>query len=102
MTKIYSIPMRGNPKTGDTKILQTALTAHGYDTKGIDDGFGENTQKAVEAFLKDNKMNTGGIISLPMLKNWVLNLFPLSGQMVMLLYHGSIITRKEKHGPGLL
>ena len=44
------------------KLLQTTLTNKGYDPKGIDSNFGQNTDKAVRQFQKDSKLVVDGCV----------------------------------------
>jgi peptidoglycan hydrolase-like protein with peptidoglycan-binding domain len=58
LLKVISPYMRGD----DVKAVQTALKAAGYDPKGIDGVYGENTESAVKAFQKAKKIEVDGIV----------------------------------------
>ena len=45
-----------------TRILQQRLTGLGFNTKGIDGIFGQNTKKAVMNFQKSRKLSVDGIV----------------------------------------
>ena len=47
-------------KGQDVTVLQKVLTDRGFDTKGIDDDFGDNTKAAVIAFQKKMKLKVDG------------------------------------------
>ncbi|WP_191560162.1 L,D-transpeptidase family protein [Metabacillus idriensis] len=51
----------GSRGTG-VKILQSTLTAKGYNTKGVDGVFGSNTEKAVRSFQKSKNLSVDGIV----------------------------------------
>lgn len=48
----------------NVKELQRLLTSKGYDTKGIDGFFGQNTERAVRQFQKDRSLTVDGIVGL--------------------------------------
>lgn len=54
--------LKKNCKGNEVGILQKNLTALGYNTKGIDNTFGTNTEKAVIAFQKANGLEPDGIV----------------------------------------
>lgn len=47
-------------KGAPVKVLQTVLTYHGYDPRGIDGSFGPGCDKAVRAFQKDHGLDIDG------------------------------------------
>lgn len=68
-------PMLQAGATGKiTKILQQRLTDLGFNTKGVDGIFGQNTKQAVMNFQKSRKLSVDGIVG----KNTWLKLLGLS------------------------
>jgi putative peptidoglycan binding protein len=45
--------------------IQRHLTARGFDPKGLDGGYGDNTRKAVRAFQRENGLQPTGAVSVP-------------------------------------
>lgn len=53
---------KSNGVSNINRDIQQALTSKGFDTKGIDGDFGNNTQKAVMAFQAANGLFANGIV----------------------------------------
>lgn len=56
--------LRSGMKGGDVKIMQTAVTAAGFDCGGTDGQFGTNTGAAVRAFQSSRGLETDGIVGV--------------------------------------
>lgn len=57
-----SSPLKTGSRGKEVKELQLILTAHGYNTKGIDGVFGPNTAQAVRQFQKAQGLVVDGIV----------------------------------------
>lgn len=54
--------LRKGSRGSEVKQLQQLLTSKGFNTKGIDGIFGNNTDKAVRSFQKSKKLTADGIV----------------------------------------